>query len=107
MALSSEDDVDANTEEAMRMLTARFWEAPMNAEMKEAIRAIYAKLGLEIPKQQGTMTAKKDALKTITEENVVPDMLASSKAPTTLARKVGDTADENSSYQSLVEFSGR
>ena len=38
MALSSEDDVDANTEEAMRMLTARFWEAPMNAEMKEAIR---------------------------------------------------------------------
>ena len=74
MALSSEDDVDANTEEAMRMLTARFWEAPMNAEMKEAIRAIYAKLGLEIPKQQGTMTAKKDALKTITEENVVPDM---------------------------------
>ena len=53
------------------------------------------------------MTAKKDALKTITEENVVPDMLASSKAPTTLAKKVGDTADENSSYQSLVEFSGR
>jgi hypothetical protein len=104
MALSSEDDVDANTEEVMGMLTARFWEATMNAEMKEAIHVIYAKLGLEIPKQT---TGKKDALKTITEENIVPGVLASSKVPTTHAKKIGDTADENSSYQSLVEFSGR
>jgi hypothetical protein len=65
---------------------------------------IYAKLGLEIPKQT---TGKKDALKTITEENIVPGVLASSKVPTTHAKKIGDTADENSSYQSLVEFSGR
>ena len=105
MALSSEDDVDANTEEVMGMLTARFWEATMNAEMKEAIHVIYAKLGLEIPKQ--TTAGKKDALKTITEENIVPGVLASSKVPTTHAKKIGDTADENSSYQSLVEFSGR
>ena len=105
MALSSEDDVDANTEEVMGMLTARFWEATMNAEMKEAIHVIYAKLGLEIPKQ--TTAGKKDALKTITEENIVPGVLASSKVPTTHAKKSGDTADENSSYQSLVEFSGR
>jgi hypothetical protein len=105
MALSSEDDVDENTEEAMGMLTARFWEATMNPEMKEAIHAIYAKLDLEIPKQ--STAAKKDALKTITEENLIPDMLASSKAPTALAKKIGGTADENSSYQSLVEFSGR
>jgi hypothetical protein len=104
MALSSEDDVDASTEEVMGMLTARFWEATMNAEMKEAIHVIYAKLGLEIPKQT---TGKKDALKTITEENIVPGVLASSKVPTTHAKKIGDTADENSSYQSLVEFSGR
>jgi hypothetical protein len=34
-------------------------------------------------------------------------MLASSKAPAALAKKIGSTADENSSYQSLVEFSGR
>jgi hypothetical protein len=34
-------------------------------------------------------------------------VLASSKVPTTHAKKIGDTADENSSYQSLVEFSGR
>jgi len=105
MALSSEDDVDENTEEAMGMLTARFWEATMNPEMKEAIHAIYAKLDLEIPKQ--STAAKKDALKTITEENLIPDMLASSKAPAALAKKIGGTADENSSYQSLVEFSGR
>jgi hypothetical protein len=105
MALSSEDDVDANTEEVMGMLTARFWEATMNAEMKEAIHVIYAKLGLEIPKQ--TTAGKKDALKTITEENIVPGVLASSKVPTTHGKKIGDTADENSSYQSLVEFSGR
>ena len=105
MALSSEDDVDANTEEVMGMLTARFWEATMNAEMKEAIHVIYAKLGLEIPKQ--TTAGKKDALKTITEENIVPGVLASSKVPTTHAKKICDTADENSSYQSLVEFSGR
>ncbi|CAL6386607.1 unnamed protein product [Bathycoccus prasinos] len=105
MALSSEDDVDANTEEVMGMLTARFWEVTMNAEMKEAIHVIYAKLGLEIPKQ--TTAGKKDALKTISEENIVPGVLASSKVPTAHAKKIGDTADENASYQSLVEFSGR
>ena len=84
MALSSEDDVDANTEEVMGMLTARFWEATMNAEMKEAIHVIYAKLGLEIPKQ--TTAGKKDALKTITEENICLLYTSPSPRDATLSR---------------------
>jgi tubulin-specific chaperone D len=107
MALSSEDESDENTEEAMGMLTARFWESPINADMKNSIQTIYEKLGLEVPnQQQGTISSSLTAttgasdvgvgalLKTITEEF--------SNVAVAVKKK-----DENSSYQSLVEFSGR
>ena len=105
MALSSEDESDENTEEAMGMLTARFWESPINADMKNSIQTIYEKLGLEVPnQQQGTISSSLTAttgasdvgvgalLKTITEEF--------SNVAVAVKKK-----DENSSYQSLVEFS--